>query len=111
MARTGESVRRITRQGFSPTWSPDGTRIAYATERVEINPQNADGASQLWIVDVATGEERRVEGVGDAVLPNWSPNGHRIAYFARRLGEPRLHWGANRGDRRDNPRVEPGLGA
>jgi len=93
MARTGEAVRRLTRGGFSPSWSPDGTRLVYATERVDINPQNADGTSELWIVDVAAGGAQRLEGVPDGVLPAWSPSGRRIAYFGRRLGEPRYHWG------------------
>ena len=28
MGRTGEAVRRITRAGFNPAWSPDGRQIA-----------------------------------------------------------------------------------
>jgi len=87
MGRTGEGVRRITRFGYKPAWSPDGRQLAFVTENVELNPQNSDGMSQLWVADVATGETRRIEGVGDASLPSWSPNGHRIAYM-RRVGNP-----------------------
>jgi eukaryotic-like serine/threonine-protein kinase len=83
MQRTGEAVRRITREGYRPAWSPDGRHVAYVTENVELNPQNADGTSELWVVDVGSGEARRVEGVPDAVLPSWSPRGDRIAYFGR----------------------------
>jgi hypothetical protein len=36
MGRTGEMVRRITRMGFRPTWSADGTAIAFVTENVEL---------------------------------------------------------------------------
>ena len=86
MGRTGEAVRRVTRRGYKPTWSPDGTRLAYVTENVEMNPQNAYGPSELWVVDVESGEEHRIDVV-DAVLPSWSPNGHRIAY-TRRLDYP-----------------------
>ncbi len=82
MGRTGEAVRRVTRSGFRPTWSPDGRQLAYATENVVVNPQNVEGRSQLWVVDVNGGERRRLDVV-DAVLPSWSPHGHRIAFMGR----------------------------
>ncbi len=31
MGRTGEAVRRVTHNGFHPTWSPDGTQLAFTT--------------------------------------------------------------------------------
>ena len=34
MGATGESVRRLTSSGADPRWSPDGGRLAYATEPV-----------------------------------------------------------------------------
>lgn len=84
MGRTGEAIRRVTRVGFKPTWSPDGTRLAFVTENVELNPQNSEGQSQLWLADVSTGATQQLQ-VDDAVLASWSPHGHRIAY-TRRLG-------------------------
>jgi Tol biopolymer transport system component len=86
MGRTGEAVRRVTRMGFKPSWSPDGTRLAFVEENVELNPQNSQGHSLLWVVDVDGGEPRQLDVV-DAALPSWSPHGHRIAY-TRRLGRP-----------------------
>jgi hypothetical protein len=35
MGATGESVRRVTNFGHSPTWSPDGMRMAFVTETVD----------------------------------------------------------------------------
>jgi serine/threonine protein kinase len=86
MGRTGEGVRRVTRTGFStafnPTWSPDGTEIAFATEDVQLTPLNWEGRSELWVANVNTGEQRKIV-TGDTVQPSWSPHGHRIAYVAR----------------------------
>jgi eukaryotic-like serine/threonine-protein kinase len=87
MGRTGEGVRRLTRFGYRPAWSPDGKRIAFVTENVEFNPQNSDARSDLWVLDVASGEARRMVSVVDAVVPSWSPDGTRIAYYRRRVDE------------------------
>jgi eukaryotic-like serine/threonine-protein kinase len=87
MGRTGEGVRRVTRFGFKPTWSPDGTHLAFVSENVEMNPQNSEGRSELWVADVTTGATRRLD-VPDAVLASWSPHGSRIAFTRRLLGEP-----------------------
>jgi eukaryotic-like serine/threonine-protein kinase len=84
MGRTGEAARRVTHVGFHPSWSPDGDQIAFTTENVELNPQNADTSSELWVATVNTGETRRLND-GDAVLASWSPHNHRIAY-THRLG-------------------------
>ena len=42
MGRTGEGVRRLTRDGFNPTWSPGGTDLAYTTVATVFRPQNAE---------------------------------------------------------------------
>ncbi len=83
MGRTGEAVHRVTHTGFRPTWSADGTVLAFVTDNVELYPQNVETISELWVADVNTGQTRRLEA-GDAVLPSWSPHNHRIA-FTRRL--------------------------
>ena len=87
MGRTGEAVRRVTRGGFRPSWSPDGADLVYATGNVDLNPLNTDGYSELRVVRLSSGEQKRVEA-GDAALPSWSPRGNRIAY-TKRLGENR----------------------
>ena len=86
MGRTGEAARRVTRTGFKPSWSPDGTQLAFTTENVELNPQNSETRSELWAVTVNTGETRRLND-GDAILASWSPHNYRIAY-THRLGNP-----------------------
>jgi serine/threonine protein kinase/sugar lactone lactonase YvrE len=83
MGRTGEAVKRVTHIGYRPTWSPDGTQLAFATEDVPLFPQNVEAQGELWVVDVRTEALRRI-AAADAVLPSWSPHGYRIA-FTRRL--------------------------
>ncbi len=88
MGRTGENVRRVVAEGFNPAWSPDGTRLVYTLENVGTTPLNMErGGIDLWVVDVEGGEPRPL-GVHDGVDPSWSPNGHRIAYSARRVVAP-----------------------
>jgi serine/threonine protein kinase len=91
MGRTGEAARRVTHMGFKPSWSPDGTQLAFTTENVELDPQNSETQSELWAVTVSTGETRRLNE-GDAVLASWSPHNHRIAYTHR--------WHSHTGDQR-----------
>jgi serine/threonine protein kinase/Tol biopolymer transport system component len=92
MGATGESVRRLTDLGFNPAWSPDGREIAFATEGVSGPLERRLDNSELWAVDVATGERRLVHK-GDAVQPSWSPHGHRIAFWGLPAGSPeRVIW-------------------
>jgi Tol biopolymer transport system component len=84
MGRTGEAARRVTATGFNPAWSPDGSKLVFNTDRMELYPQNAIATSELWVVEVGSGQTRRLP-TDDAVTPNWSPHNQRIA-FASRVG-------------------------
>jgi len=77
MGRTGDSVRRVTDFGYTPAWSPDGTKLVFAT----VNP-NVFGVSptELWILTLASGEKHRLDV--DGLQPSWSPHGYRIAYWS-----------------------------
>ena len=56
-----------------PAWSPDGRRIAFASDRA--------GSLDIWVRDMATGQERRLTDLpAGEVMPVWSPDGHRIAF-------------------------------
>jgi serine/threonine protein kinase len=84
MGSTGESVRRLTKFGSNPAWSPDGKKIAFATEAVRI-PQARYSTSQLWIVSVENGSTTLIDS-GDVVQPQWSPDGNRIVYWGLPIG-------------------------
>ncbi|MCA9974066.1 MAG: PD40 domain-containing protein, partial [Anaerolineales bacterium] len=64
------------------TFAPDGGRLVY--ERLDISPENVDGAATLWSLDVAGGETAPV--FQDASLPGfspaWSPDGRWLSYIS-----------------------------
>lgn len=81
MGATGESVTRLTDFGYFPAWSPDGNEIAIVTQNFD-DPNNRGDFSELWIVNAATGEKKKLtQKPIDAIQPNWSPHGKRIAYW------------------------------
>ena len=57
--------------------------------QVEQASQEGRALSQLWVVQLATGEKRLLIGQ-DGVQPAWSPHGQRIAF-----------WGENQNSRAD----------
>jgi Tol biopolymer transport system component len=94
MGATGESARRLTDFGYFPAWSPDGREVAVSTDMFVDPSVRSPGLSFVWVVDVATGEKRRLtdEKTGDAAQPAWSPSGARIAYWGKHKGGQRDIW-------------------
>jgi len=69
-----------SRMDFEGSFSPDGKRIAFASDRsgsVEIWTCNSDGANQAQLTSLKA---------ADAGTPRWSPDGQTIAFDARLEG-------------------------
>jgi TolB protein len=77
--RNGAVIDRVTDDeaiDVSPTWSPDGRRLAYCSSR--------GGSPQIYVLDLGSGQSRRVSMQGSYnTQPAWSPAGDRIAYTGR----------------------------
>lgn len=72
-----------------PSWSPDGRRIAFFSNRSEPDPDRTNN-SDLWVIDARAGAtpRRLTTWAGpDRGPARWSPDGRTIAY--RQGSEPR----------------------
>jgi dipeptidyl aminopeptidase/acylaminoacyl peptidase len=84
---TGRSNVPITNaSAFGATWSPDGKKIAFASD--------LHRASDIWVVNAkglgtnATGLENLTPDSGASNAdPAWSPDGHQIAFMSTRDSE------------------------
>jgi Tol biopolymer transport system component/N-acetylneuraminic acid mutarotase len=64
-------------QNFEPAFSPDGTRIAFASNRdrnFEIYVMNADGSGQVRLTSAPRADS----------VPSWSPDGQKIVFQSQR---------------------------
>jgi TolB protein len=90
----GSNRRRLTDNNASdgfPAWSPDGKRIAFASNRAESAPcfydECAGFTTELYVMDADGSDVRRLTETDDQELsPSWSPDGKLIVY-ARVAGE------------------------
>ena len=70
----GGSVERLTKAGIGPAVSPDGREVVYYRGA-------SRGASELWKLDLSTGERSRLTDTkASEGSPTFSPSGDQIAY-------------------------------
>lgn len=67
-----------------PAWSPNGTRIAFASDR--------DGNREIYVMD-ASGQNinRLTSAIAADYRPAWSPDGSRIAFVSERDGNAEIY--------------------
>jgi dipeptidyl aminopeptidase/acylaminoacyl peptidase len=93
---SGGRPRRLTHGRWNdtaPAWSPDGSAIAFASDRGD-GRSGADARAALYLIHPDGGEAERIcaAGHGDVGAPVWSPEGRRIAFTAE-AGPPRFWTG------------------
>lgn len=98
MTITGEEMTQLTYSQSTyvsdndwqlrPRWSPDGTTVAYLSDRNSINPMlwlmNADGSEKREVL-AATSADESVAGM------SWAPDGKRLAVAAFRGGTSQIY--------------------
>lgn len=67
-----------------PVWSPDGTKIAFISDR--------DGNNEIYLMDADGENQRRVTfNEWDDKNPSWSPDGRSIVFESKRGGAINLY--------------------
>ena len=80
MDADGDNQKNLTNNPSadrSPSWSPDGSRIAFMSDR--------DGASEIYVMDADGSNQQNLSNhpLSDRE-PSWSPDGAQIVFSARR---------------------------
>jgi Tol biopolymer transport system component len=84
--------RRLTSDPFAdlqPAWSPDGTRLAFVTDRFSTKLENLSaGDYELALMDVESGkiEQIRTFDTGKSINPQWNADGRRLYFVSDRDG-------------------------
>ena len=80
----GSGATALTTDGDAPSWSADGSRIAFAS--------NVDGDNEIYVMNAdGTGRTQLTFDPANDQSASWSPNGSKIAFSSDRSGQHRIY--------------------
>ena len=87
VSRARSTLVRLTNNNAmdcEPVWSPDGSRIAFWSNR--------DGGKEIYVMDAdGSSVKRLTNNLADDVNPSWSPDGRKILYESERDGNSEIY--------------------
>jgi len=85
MDADGDNPRALTnRDDIDPTWSPDGSMIAFASSRA--------GQRQLFVMNADGSNVRQVTDLNDmGGRSSWSPDGTKLAFYRGLAGDHNIY--------------------
>jgi Tol biopolymer transport system component/DNA-binding winged helix-turn-helix (wHTH) protein len=87
VSRAKSTLVRLTNNSAMdgrPVWSPDGSRIAFWSNR--------DGKKEIYVMDAdGSNVKRLTNNLADDVNPSWSPEGRRILFESERDGNREIY--------------------
>lgn len=72
---------------LSPTWSPDGTRIAFVSNRNYVNAKSERNRQDLYVINAYGNNLQRLTETGHVKNPSWAPDGKKIAFEGNIKGQ------------------------
>src|SRR5262249_47724547 len=71
---TSKPLIASTQTDATPSWSPDGKKIAFVSAR--------SSGQELWVCDADGSNPLKLTSLGSVIYPRWSPDGRRLVFSA-----------------------------